>query len=177
MLQRMEMKDFDIVYSLMKNSFLYDEYRSYNEQKELLNNPKYTVYILPNDEGGIKAFISVFHFDGFAFIEHFAVDPNHRNQGIGSVVLKALKSILRCQICLEVELPETELAKRRISFYERNHFYLNNYPYVQPPFSDDKCSIPLLVMTTDHAISVTEFEQIKTVLFREVYQVHEGSKK
>ncbi|MGN0298817.1 MAG: GNAT family N-acetyltransferase [Lachnospiraceae bacterium] len=171
MLQKIRKNDFDQVYALMEISFPYDEYRGYEEQKELLKQPNYTVYVLPDDDN-IKAFITVYQFENFAFVEHFAVKPSYRNSGIGAAILQELSILLQCQICLEVELPETEVAKKRIKFYERNGFYLNNYPYVQPPFSEDKCAIPLFIMTTNHPLNEAEFNYIKSVLFKEVYHVH-----
>lgn len=171
MLQEMNPDDFDKVFDIMESSFSFDEYRSYEGQKKLLNNPKYTVYIVAEDDN-IKAFIAIHRLDNFAFIEHFAVNPIYRNQGIGSDVLCKIKSILDCQLCLEVELPESEYAVRRIEFYKRNGFYLNNYPYVQPPFSDDKSPVPLLIMTTMHPLNDDEFSQIKKTLYNDVYHMY-----
>ena len=37
MLKKMEIKDFDQVYTLMEESFPKDEYRDYQKQKELLS--------------------------------------------------------------------------------------------------------------------------------------------
>ena len=89
-------------------------------KKNLLADPKYTLYAIYDEDTDdikrkkkyIKAIIAVFHFDDFAFIEHFAVNPIYRNQGLGSIILNELKTALDCQICLEVELPETENAKK-----------------------------------------------------------------
>ena len=88
-----------------------------------MESSKYTVYVIPDDESDcIKAFITVWKFEDFAFIEHFAVNPFYRNQGLGSLILHEILNLLQCQICLEVELPKTDFAKRRIGFYERNGF-------------------------------------------------------
>ena len=74
-------------------------------------------------------------------------------------------------ICLEVELPEDELTKRRIGFYERNGFVFNEYPYMQPPISKGKSSVPLRIMTYGTAIPEETFEKMKQVLYRRVYKV------
>ncbi|MBR7146301.1 MAG: GNAT family N-acetyltransferase, partial [Oscillospiraceae bacterium] len=52
----------------------------------------------------------------------FAVREDCRGSGIGSELLDELIGTLPHPICLEVEPPETEIAKRRIAFYERNGF-------------------------------------------------------
>ena len=103
-------EEFDKIFSILENSFPPDEYRTYEGQKFLWNHPKYTVYVIPDDESDcIKAFITVWKFEDFAFIEHFAVNPFYRNQGLGSLILHEILNLLQCQICLEVELQKDEL--------------------------------------------------------------------
>ena len=77
-------EEFDKIFSILENSFPSDEYRTYEGQQALWNHPRYTVYVIPDDESDcIKAFITVWKFEDFAFIEHFAVNPFYRNQGLG----------------------------------------------------------------------------------------------
>ena len=88
-------EEFDKIFSILENSFPPDEYRTYEGQKFLWNHPKYTVYVIPDDESDcIKAFITVWKFEDFAFIEHFAVNPFYRNQGLGSLILHEILSNL-----------------------------------------------------------------------------------
>ena len=66
-------------------------------------------------------------------------------------------------------VPETVLAARRIAFYERNGFFLNDFPYLQPPLSNGRDPVPLRVMTSGRAVSREEFERIKALLYTRVY--------
>ena len=172
MLQRLNINDFDKVFEIMEESFPLEEYRTYEEQKNLLKNPQYRIYVIKDEkDDNVKAFIDAWQFDHFAFIEHFAVNSKYRNQGLGSFILKELFQALPCRICLEVELPNTDLAKRRIEFYKRNGFFMNDYPYMQPSISEGRKPLPLAVMTTQSGISKDLFEEIKKVLYQEVYHV------
>ena len=63
------------------------------------------------------------------------------------------------------------MKKRRIGFYERNGFFLNEYPYVQPPISQGRKPVPLMIMTSGAAISEKEFEEIRNTLYKEVYKI------
>lgn len=171
MLQKLDIYNFDKVYSLMEKSFPTDEHRSYTEQKALLNDPLYNIFGVKNDSGDVTAFITVWQFEKFAYVEHFAVDPNCRGNGIGSDILRELMSELSCMICLEVELPENDIAKRRIAFYERNGFVTNSYPYIQPPYSEELSSLPLILMTSGRRVSEEEFDEMKGLLYRNVYKV------
>ena len=172
MLEELQVKDFDKVYSIMEESFPIDERRTYEEQKALLDNELYNIYVLyDNENDNIKAFIAIWSFDDFAFVEHFAVSSLYRNGGIGALILQEVKKLLSCMICLEVELPEEEMAKRRIGFYERNGLYYNEYEYMQPAISKDRNEIPLRIMTTGGKVTEDRFNEMKDILYQYVYGV------
>ena len=164
MLQRINETNFPEIYRIMQASFSDDEYRPYDEQLALFEEPEYRIYYMP------AGFLAVWEFESFIYIEHFAVDPALRNSGTGSAMLQELVRKYQKQICLEVELPEDELTRRRIGFYERNGFVFNEYPYIQPPISKGKSPVPLRIMTYGEAITRETFEAIKNVLYRSVYK-------
>ncbi|MBR3576250.1 MAG: GNAT family N-acetyltransferase [Clostridia bacterium] len=167
-LVKIDIADFDKMFEIMEKSFPTDERRPKEEQKELFENPLYTVYCA----GEMKAFIAVWEFESFVYVEHFAVSPEYRNEGLGSKMLSALMGMYDKKIVLEVEPPETDVAKGRIGFYERNGFYLNEYPYIQPPISKGKQEVPLMIMTSAMPVSEQEFEEIKNTLYKEVYKTN-----
>ena len=171
MIQKLRNQDFDKIYHLMETSFPEDERRTYEEQKALLENPVYQVYVL-NDtlSEETRAFIATWEFASIVFIEHFVVNPIYRNSGLGSKMLNELVSHLYKMVCLEVEPPKTEMASRRITFYERNNFFFNEYPYFQPPISKGRNSIPLFIMTSGRTINKEEYDSIKTLLHTQVYK-------
>lgn len=171
-LQKLSEANFDAVYALLVQSFPPEEYRDRDKQKALFRNEKYTVYGQWED-GHLQAMIALWDFAHVVYVEHFAVDQAYRNHGLGSRILKAVKEMVSCPLCLEVELPENDMAKRRIVFYERHGFTYNDYPYVQPAYSPEKGDVPLRFMTTDGAVSPERFEEIRACLYREVYNVAE----
>ena len=164
MLQRINETDFPEIYRIMQASFPDDEYRPYEEQIALFQELEYRIYYMP------AGFLAVWEFESFIYIEHFAVDPALRNSGTGSAMLQELVKQYQKPICLEVELPEDELTRRRIGFYERNGFVFNEYPYIQPPISKGKSPVPLRIMTYGSAITRETFEEMKEVLYRRVYK-------
>lgn len=164
--------DFDIVYNIMEKSFPEDERRTYDEQKELLSNSAYKIYVLRESiTNQIQAFAAIYEFDKIVFIEHLAVNPDCRNGGIGSKFLKTLLSMTNKMICLEVELPLNEIAARRIGFYERNNFFLNEFRYIQPSLSKGRKEVPLYIMTSGRRVTKEEFESIKNDLYEKVYMI------
>ena len=157
----------------MEKSFPSDEFRPYDEQKALFSDKRYKVF--GNTEGGkLSTFITTWDFEDFVFIEHFATSPVFRNMGLGEKMLKHLASTLQKRLCLEVEPPNDDIQKRRIAFYSRNGFFLNTFPYIQPPISKGKAPVPLMIMTTSGEVSEGEFLSVKKTLYKEVYKINEN---
>ena len=170
-LTEINIADFDKMFEIMEKSFPADERRPKEEQKELFENPLYKVYTV----GKVKAFMAIWEFEKFVFLEHFAVSTEHRNEGLGSKMLTELMRKYDKKIALEVEPPETDVAAGRINFYKRNGFYLNEYPYAQPSISKGRKPVPLMIMTSGKAASKREFDEIKVTLYKKVYKY--GDKK
>ena len=162
--------EFDKVFRLMEMSFPPEERRIYEEQKALFFEKHYRVYgIRGDDSDSVIAFMAVWEWEDLLFIEHFAVDPSFRNRGLGKHMLCEIVSISDKPVCLEVELPDNEIAKRRIAFYERCGFVLNEYPYIQPSMAKGCPPVPLKIMTYGRAITDSEFEKMKDTLYTYVY--------
>ena len=165
MIVKLEKQEFDTVFDLMERSFPLEEYRLYEAQKALLQDPVYTIYAVKEKEG-ILGFAAVWELEDWLFLEHLAVEPAQRNRGIGAQLLQFL-SERHC--CLEVEPPLTELACRRVGFYKRNGFFLNDYPYMQPSLGEGRSAVPLYIMTSGRTITPEEFAKLKNLLYSRVY--------
>ena len=169
MLKILDNKDFDRVFNIMEKSFPEDEFRPYDEQKALLDKDEYKIYTWQENDK-ICAFIALWEFHNILFIEHFAVDPDFRSCGIGSKILNEISTHTSKQICLEVEPPKDEITVRRVEFYKRNGFFLNEYPYIQPAISKGKKEVPLMIMTHGKKITKIKFNDIKYMLYTNVYK-------
>ena len=167
MLTPLNAHDFDTVYALLTAAFPVDELRPEHVQRALLDNPKFTAYVTED----LGAVLTLWKFDRFAFIEHFAVSSALRNQGLGSKLLREIAKMVELPVCLEAELPETELARRRLDFYRRNGFTVNPYPYTQPAYAPDRRSLPMYLLTSGGGVTESEFAAIRDTLYKEVYGV------
>ena len=88
-MQRLTKNDFNALFALMEKSFPVDEFRVREQQEALFSDDSYVVYGL-KDGNALKAFVSTWQFDDFVFIEHFAVNPLYRNNGLGGKILNDL---------------------------------------------------------------------------------------
>lgn len=172
MLKKLNLSDFDEVYKMLQENFDFNEYGTYNSQKELFTYPLYTPYGI-KENNKIIAFISIWKLNNFSFIEHFVVDKQYRKNGLGTKILNEALKLTNRLTCLEVELPINELNIRRIDFYKRNGFYLNEYNYKQPSMANNKQPIDLLIMSFPKAIGEKEFNSIKLELYNTVYSKYE----
>lgn len=164
-------EDCNKVYDIMEKSFPPNERRTRIEQRQLLDNPRFKILAVKSDRD-VKAFMTVWSLEDWTFVEHFAVHPKLRNEGIGKRFITEFLARCETRVCLEAELPtEGEMAKRRIGFYERNGFTLNHYPYKQPSITAGQKPVDLMIMTTGGGISEPEFLRLKEQLYKYVYKV------
>lgn len=167
----MDDRDFDKVFSIMMASFPESERRTYGGQRELLADPHYRLITEMDENNNIIAFLAAWEFPQFRFVEHIAVDPGIRGGGIGGKLMAAYIGESTQPILLEVEPPDTDLAQRRISFYERLGFRLNPFEYVQPPLQKGQPDLPLKIMSYLQTLTDAEFALYKEILYTKVYKV------
>lgn len=164
-------KTFEKVFKLMKQSFPKEEYRSYEAQKSLIKNPLYHLITNTDSNGNLIGFIAAWDMINFSFIEHFAIDPCLRGNGIGSKMLKSFVNKFLHPIILEVEVPYDSTSKKRVLFYERNGFLINNFEYFQVPLRKNALPIPMNLMSYPDILSKEEFQKIKTTIHTTVYGI------
>ena len=168
-MEELKVSEFDRFFEIMENSFPKDERRPYGEQRALLRNPDHRVFV--SKEGGrIVSFLATWRFGEVFFLEHFATDPALRGGGIGGRLLDEWIAECRGTVLLEAEPPTDEVTRRRIAFYERHGFVLNPYPYVQPPISEGRSPVPLMIMTHGRAVSEAEYAAMRDLLYHRVYR-------
>jgi GNAT superfamily N-acetyltransferase len=108
-------------------------------------------------------------FEDLVYIEHFAIAEELRNQGLGKVVFLNFLSQQTQQIVLEVEKPHDEVSENRIEFYSSMGLITNPFDYLQPSYHGDQVTVPMIIMTK-YEINDEEFEEIRDILYRQVYK-------
>ncbi len=156
---------------LMETSFPLEERRDTDLQRQYTDeNPLFHNHLITFNQVPI-GLISYWKLEDVIYIEHFAIDPNLRNGGYGKQVIEKLKEQTQIPLILEAEEPTDELAQRRIGFYQRNGFTLQDLPYLQPPYRKGNDWFPLKIMTYGRSFTKEELEKYKTLIYREVYKV------
>ena len=172
MFERITEKTFDEIFPLLEEAFPVTELRIKEDQRKLLQEECYRLYGVRKD-GAFAAVFATWEIDDFLYIEHFAVKEEYRNGGYGGKLLDALLREKGRSVVLEVEVPEDELTRRRVGFYERHGLMYNTYPYLQPPLRKENDLLPLRFMTFPGVIDEKTYQRYKGWIYKIVYK-YEG---
>lgn len=158
--------------TLYVGSFPPVERRRFSSVELLLkkdNVPFNIIAAIEDDE--LVGFLSYWDFETFRYIEHFAVDVNKRGNGIGSGILEHfLKECDKLPVMLEVELPVSYDARRRVDFYMRHSFIIwKLFEYIQPPYETGNDSLEMKLMTL-RVNDKSKVAEMAKVIQHEVYK-------
>lgn len=173
-----EIRDFDnlssqevnFVKEVYKTSFPESERRPFDLMLQLyIESTSFVIQVVKRDSV-LVGLLTYWNFKDFIFAEHFAIISRVRNGGIGKDVMDLFIQNTDKPIVLEVELPTTILAERRIGFYQRIGFKLwENIQYQQPAYREGRPPIPMKLMTYRDLDLDKEVGEIKEIIYREVY--------
>lgn len=159
---------FSTVYEKMSAAFPYEERRDFTDQRECMNDKRFCFFEIYDNDTAV-GFISLWNLSGFVFIEHIAIDPDKRSDGYGSKAVELVKEAYKKPVILEAEAPETEQQIKRIKFYDRLGFKVNNYPYEQPSYHGGE-GVPLLILSYPHLLNESEFGNFITETRNSAYK-------
>ena len=158
-------------WSIYNASFSDLERRSLSEHLSAMRHPHYRFSAIQAN-GAVVGMLGIWTLDGFSFIEHLAVAPEHRSAGYGRRALQTLQRHVRGPIMLDVEPFGTDLnAARRIAFYQRQGFHYCGHPVVLPPYAG-KASAPSNLMSWPMPLDGESREWVVETIEREIYGIH-----
>lgn len=159
---------YGFVENLLNQAFPRQERRDDQRQRKLADsNPHFFPHLI-SENGKAIGLLTLWRLPGFTFAEHLAVDPGLRNGGYGARIMQWLKENEK-KLILETELPETDLSRRRVAFYERCGFRICPKPYEQPAYHADEQPLPLHLMYYGWDSLDKDFESIRDTIYRYVY--------
>lgn len=161
---------FEECYAIYEDAFPPCERRQKEEQKKILENPRYRVRI-QEEKGAVAAFAGYWKLPGCLFLEHLATAPLYRGRGCGGRLVKECLAETELPVFLEIEpvTGDDPASERRAAFYERLGFCTNSFPYMQLPLKDGDEPIPLWIMSHGGPVSSKRFEPYKKEIYSLVY--------
>ena len=170
-MELLKREDFGTVLEIMTEAFPPSEMRTAKGQEALLDLPEYKVYVHRDENEQIDCFLAVWELENCVFGEHLASRPTARGKGIGSGMLSAVLQNTNKPFFLEVEPPETDIARRRIAMYERMGLSYNDFFYLQQPLQEGHFAQQLMVMSYKNPVGEAEFIPYKKQIYKYVYSV------
>jgi len=149
---------FDQAWELYEAAFPPEERRLLEGQIQVMKKSDYHFDIMIQENEFI-GFLLWWDFETVRYVAHFATAAKHRNKGYGQLILEKFMHQNEKSVLLEVELPYSTINKRRITFYERTGFRLNEHYYEVPPLIADQKPLQLLLMSYPTVLSAEEVEQ------------------
>lgn len=169
MIQKLDKRWFGEMFAIMCEAFPESEYRMKQEQYRLFELSQYEVFGVV-EQGQLCAFLAAWDLGCVRFGEHLATLHTMRNHGLGAKLFRFYEQLSATPLVFEVELPETELAKRRIGFYERlGYHYYGDIPYFQGSFHAGQERLALRLMMNDAHVERIEMDRIIDLIYQNVY--------
>lgn len=132
--------------SLYTEAFPPEERRELSQLTALLASEKEMYFNAVEADGELAGLFVYWDFGSFYYLEHLAVYASMRNKKIGQQVLDWVKEHLKGIRLLEAEPADTDIAARRIKYYERNGYEVVDKSYKQPSYRPGGEEFPLWVM-------------------------------
>ena len=177
--EKLKMEDYPNFLSLYNESFPHNENRLYEDEKHLDNfikmkGGKFNAFSAV-DGYLYLGFLSYWTFEGYTYIEHFAIAPEQRGKNLGRMMLNHLFKEVSPNVLLETEPGDTPEAQKRIEFYEKNGFRIREeINYTQPSYGGKgQEAVPMELMTHGN-VNLHNIDSIKDML-KEVYNVNHGT--
>lgn len=155
---------------LYAEAFPPEERRTTSDLLRMLNQTDMFFSAILVDEL-VVGMVVYWKFEGFLYLEHLAVLPSRRREGIGESVLKELKKE-GIPVLLEVEIPYDDASTQRVIFYHRSGFSALPVYYHQPPYRKGETVVPMMLFS-DRSDWEPEALRIATEHFQNrVYYLH-----
>jgi GNAT superfamily N-acetyltransferase len=157
------------VVSLYLLAFVEDERRPCRRMFELIDDKGNNFnFVLIYCNQNLVGFVTMWNFDEFLYVEHFAIFSEMRGRGVGAAVLNILKHNQIKPLLLEAELPGASAdAARRVEFYKRCGLEAHmEYRYLQPAYAPGRRAVELLLMTSGQV----DLDSAHDTLYAKVYE-------
>jgi ribosomal protein S18 acetylase RimI-like enzyme len=155
---------------IYENAFPIEEKRPIERHIKLMKeNPLFRFYAAMKGEKVI-GMIVLWELNDFTYLDYLAVSQDYRNKGYGKLMIRQLQQLYDSLIVLEVEMPDNDLAKRRIKFYTQLGFNLLDFPYFMPKYNNPKEPFPMLLMSFPNIINNSMCEYVMSQIHLNAYK-------
>lgn len=148
-------KLYTLIDNLYASAFPYHEKREERAKHAALANPAYHLEAWQFDNTFV-GFIGYWMFKHYAYIEHLAIEPSVRSRGFGKQILERFLAT-HPQTVLEIDPLTTDIAHRRLRFYQSLGFIQNDFAHHHPSYHAEMSDHKLIVLSSKQALSDEQY--------------------
>jgi len=152
--------------ALYESAFPLHEKRSHAAKIRALNHANYQLQAWFDGELFV-GMIGMWNFGDYRYIEHLAVNDTLRGQGYGKRMLNQFLE-QSPQTVLEIDPLTTDIARKRLHFYQSLGFQVNHYPHTHPTYHENLADHQLIVLSHPHPIDPQQYQRFLSDLCHEV---------
>lgn len=140
---------------IYKSSFPIFEQRTLKSQTDVLENKQYYCSVIcENDE--LIGILFYWEYDKYRYIEHLAISKELRGKNYGSKILEKFCQSNKNTI-LEIDIPIDDISIKRLNFYSKLGFKIQNFEHIHPPYRKEYEGHSLKVMSYNKDLSEEEY--------------------
>lgn len=142
--------------ALYEKAFPWHEKREPGAKISALDNERYSLLAWLDGEQFV-GMTGSWDFDGYSYIEHLAVNSDLRSQGYGKRMLGDFLQRTPLTI-LEIDPLTSDIAHKRLRFYQSLGFRQNDYPHFHPSYHQGTADHSLIVLSYPQAIDDVQYQ-------------------
>ncbi|MDZ4992366.1 GNAT family N-acetyltransferase [Clostridium perfringens] len=162
---------FNKAMEIYKVSFPIFEQRTIKDQIKALEDEDYHFNVI-YDGDKMVGILLYWDMNGYKYIEHFAIDSSLRGKNYGSRVLKEFCKNNK-NVILEIDPPIDEISNKRLNFYSKLGFKLQDFNHIHPSYRKECKSHSLKIMTFNENISKEDYDTFNNLLKKNVMKYSE----
>lgn len=159
-------KYFKKAWKIYQEAFPPEEKRTLKEQIKLFDKRSFKMLCYVEDEV-VLAILFYWQIDSYTYLEHFAVNTILRGRSYGSKILEEFISNNQ-NIILEIEPIIDEITQKRLAFYERFDFKVNNHTHFQVPFRKNAQELQLIFLSHKKALPDDKYKILYQMMLKEM---------
>ncbi|GAA0068169.1 MAG: GNAT family N-acetyltransferase [Clostridium perfringens] len=164
-------KYFNDAIKIYETSFPIFEQRTIKNQIEVLEDKDYHSTIIC-ENNSLIGLLFYWKYGKYTYIEHLAISPNLRGKNYGSKILKTFCEDNKYTI-LEIDNPIDEISIKRLKFYSKIGFKLQNFEHIHPPYRNGYEGHNLKIMSFNRDLSKEEYDEFNVFLKTKVMKYSE----
>lgn len=151
----------DLMKIYRKSFPLYEQINAMNQLEVLKDENYYCTAICENKN--LIGLLFYWNIDKYIYIEHLAISPKLRGKSYGSKIIKEFCK-KDATIILEIDTPCEDISIKRLRFYSKLGFVIQDFSHLPPSYRNGFRSQRLKIMCFNKNLTDDEYDEFYSLL-------------